>query len=152
MPWPVHSGSAHLISAVPIIVEPQDKDKTAFVCLEGNFKFKMMPDGLTNAGAIFQRLLDVILSEIAFDVALAYLDDSLIYAGTLIGHFERLGTVLTRLQNTGLKLKPNRCKCFLLRTSVTFLGHDISAGKVQVLDRKRLRSVDTDSLPWLLRY
>ena len=56
-------------------VEPGDSDKTAFICREGMFKFKTMPFDLCNAGATFQRLVDMVLAGVSYEICLAYLDD-----------------------------------------------------------------------------
>jgi hypothetical protein len=45
---------------VPLV--PEDADKTAFICRDGMFRFIKLPFGLCNAGATFQRLMDIILS------------------------------------------------------------------------------------------
>lgn len=39
-------------------VAPGDRDKTAFTCPLGNYRFKRMPFGLRNATSTFQRLMD----------------------------------------------------------------------------------------------
>jgi hypothetical protein len=109
-------------------VEPGDSDKTAFICREGMFKFKTMPFGLCNAGATFQRLVDMVLTGVSYEICLAYLDDVVLFSRTVAEHFDRLKIVLRRLQDAGLKLKPS--KCFLLRKSVTFLGHLVSGDGV----------------------
>jgi hypothetical protein len=102
-----------------------DRDKTAFVCRGGQYRFKRMPLGLCNSGATFQRLVDIVLSGLSYDICLAYIDDILVYSRSLPEHLSRLRTVLSRLENAGLKIKPS--KTFLLRRSVGFLGHLISA-------------------------
>jgi hypothetical protein len=111
-----------------IEVEPSNTDKTAFICREGMFKFLTTPFGLCNAGATFQRVVDMVLSGLSFEICLAYIDDVIIFSRTIEDHFVRLRLVLERLQNAGLKLKPS--KCFLLQKSVGFLGHVVSAAGV----------------------
>jgi hypothetical protein len=108
---------------VPLL--PKDADKTAFICREGMYRFKKMPFGLCNAGATFQRLMDITLSGLSFEVCLAYLDDIIVFSSDEASHMERLRLVLTRLLEAGLKLKP--AKCALMRRSVLFLGHIISS-------------------------
>src|SRR5664279_6229279 len=55
-------------------LEPGDSDKTAFICREGMFKFNTMPFGLCNAGATFQRLVDVVFTGLSYEVCLTYID------------------------------------------------------------------------------
>jgi hypothetical protein len=105
-------------------LEPADADKTAFICREGMFKFVTTPFGLCNAGATFQRVIDMVLAGLSFDVCLAYIDDVINFSKTIEDHFTRLRLVLERLRGAGLKLKPS--KCFLLQKSVGFLGHVVS--------------------------
>jgi hypothetical protein len=49
------------------------KDKTVFICNAGLFEFNVMPLGLCNAPATFQRMMDEIIGEA--QVGLDYLDD-----------------------------------------------------------------------------
>ena len=96
--------------------------------------------GLCNAGATFQRLIDVVMAGLTFEVALCYLDDLIIFSRTIEEHLERLRLVLDRLSGAGLKLKPS--KCHLLQKSVEFLGHIVSAGQIAVNPAKILAVVD----------
>jgi len=89
------------------------------------FRFVLTPVGLCNAGAMFQRVIDMVLAGVSFDACLAYIDDVIIFSKTIDDHFTRLRLVLERLRSAGLKLKPS--KCFLLQTSVAFLWHVVSA-------------------------
>ena len=107
-----------------VVMEEKDADKTAFICREGQFRFRTMPFGLCNAGATFQRLMDVIMSGLTFEVCLTYLDDVITFSSTIEDHFVRLRMVLKRLRDAGLKLKPSKCN--LLQVSVEFLGHVVS--------------------------
>ena len=63
-----------------IPLREEDQPKTAFSTHKGLYLFNVMPFGLCNAPATFQRLMDAIFPEqIGKDLA-AYLDDLLMYA------------------------------------------------------------------------
>ncbi|MDZ7612307.1 MAG: RNase H-like domain-containing protein [Flavobacteriaceae bacterium] len=111
-------------------VEPRDADKTAFICREGSYRFVTMPFGLCNAGATFQRLMDLLMSGLNFESCLVYLDDIVVFSSDLDQHLERLQQVLQRLADAGLKLKPNKCK--FMKAAVDFLGHVVSADGISV--------------------
>ena len=121
-------------------MEPRDSEKTAFVCREGQFRFKTMPFGLCNEGATFQRLMDIVMSGLALEVFLVYLDDVIVFSFTLDQHLERLRQVLGRIATTGLKLKPS--KCFLLLRRVAFLGHLVSGDGISTDPEKISAVVD----------
>ena len=63
-------------------VAQQDREKTVFCIPEGLFKFKVLPFGLNNAPATFQRLMDLFLSGLKWKTCLVYLDDVIIFAHT----------------------------------------------------------------------
>ena len=65
-------------------VDPQDMDKTAFVCPRGHYRFRMMPFGLCNAGATFQRLMDIVMSGLNMNVCLVYWDDIICFSTTIV--------------------------------------------------------------------
>jgi len=88
----------------------EDWDKTESICRVGQFKFKTIPFGLCNAGTTFQQLMDMVMSGLAFEVCLVYLDDVIVFSTTIDEHFRRLSAVLTRLRDAGLKLKPSKCR------------------------------------------
>jgi len=97
-----------------------------------------MPFGLCNAGATFQRLMDLVMSGLHFDTCLVYLDDIVVFARTPEEHLQRLAVVFRRLSDAGLKLKPEKCSFF--RTSVHFLGHVVSADGIAT-DPEKIRAV-----------
>ena len=59
-------------------MDPGDREKTAFCTQEGLFEFKVMPFGLCNAPATFQRLMDAVLVGLQWKTCLVYLDDVVI--------------------------------------------------------------------------
>eukprot|EP00731_Ephydatia_muelleri_P006231 Em0003g479a len=105
-------------------MNPADQEKTAFCTPEGLFEFTVMPFGLCNAPATFQRLMDMILAGLQWNRCLVYLDDVIIIGRTFLDHLTNLSMVFERIRQAGLKLQPSKCK--LCRKEVTFLGHIVS--------------------------
>ena len=102
------------------------KLKSAFYGVGGGlWQFKVMPFGLCNAPATFERLMERVLGQLQWQICLCYIDDILVYSTTISEHLERLETVLSRLDQAHLKLKPKKCHFF--QSKVTFLGHVVSA-------------------------
>ncbi len=60
-----------------VLVSEKDRDKTSFVCPFGNYHFRRMLFGLTNAPSVFQRLMDCVLVD-CVDFVKVYIDDILI--------------------------------------------------------------------------
>ena len=103
----------------------EDQEKTAFCTPEGLFEFSVMPFGLCNAPATFQRLMDMVLTGLQWDSCLVYLDNILIVGKTFSKHLHNLRDVFGRLRGAGLKLQPRKCGFCL--PVVGFLGHIVSA-------------------------
>ena len=85
-------------------MDEHGKKKTAFACHKGLFEFNVMPFGLSNAPAVFQELMSVVLQGYS-NFATAYLDDIMIFSATLEEHLEHLSMVFERLRQHQLKLK-----------------------------------------------
>ena len=105
-------------------VDSSSREKTAFTTSEGLYEFKVMPFGLCNAPATFQRLMNRVLCDVNWVECLVYIDDTVVIGRTFEQHLSNLGTVLSRLRQAGLKLQPAKCK--LCQKVVRFLGHVIS--------------------------
>ena len=72
--------NAYSFVALDLLMCEEDLPKTAFITHKGLYVFNVMPFGLCNAPATFQRLMDGIFrDQIGKDLA-AYLDDLLMYA------------------------------------------------------------------------
>ena len=79
-------------------MEPSDREKTAFVCPLGFFEYTRMPQGVTNAPATFQRLMERCVGSMNLQEVLAFLDDLIVLSPTLEEHESRLGQVFDRLR------------------------------------------------------
>ncbi|XP_040262454.1 uncharacterized protein LOC120978250, partial [Bufo bufo] len=100
--------------------------KSAFITPFGLYQFRVMPFGMKNAPATFQRMVDQLLRGLQ-SFACAYLDDIAIHSDTWEAHLEHVGVVLDRIRGAGLTLKPD--KCHLGMAEVQYLGHRVGCGK-----------------------
>ena len=100
------------------------KEKTAFSVPRGKFEFNVTPYGLCNAGASYQRMIDITLSGLQSDRILAYMDDIVIFSKTFEGHLENLEQIFQRLRSSGISLKLS--KCVFASEQVNFLGFSLS--------------------------
>lgn len=87
-----------------IPIHKDDREKTAFVTPDGLFEFNVMPFGLCNAPATFERFMDTILRGLKWEVCMCYLDDVVIFGRTFSEHNKRLDLVLNCLEKAGLVL------------------------------------------------
>ena len=80
-------------------------NKTAFMCEKGLFAFKVLPMGLINSGATYQRTIESIMAPIQYEKCLIYLDDVIVYSKTFEDHIERLDEVFTRMGKAFLNFR-----------------------------------------------
>ncbi|CAI5693181.1 unnamed protein product [Oreochromis niloticus] len=113
---------------------PDARPKTAFITSGGLWQFKVLPFGLCNAPATFERLVDKVLTGIPHGECVVYLDDILVHGASFHAALGALRRVLERVLAAGLKL--NSRKCCLMRREVAFLGHRLGARGVGTMDDK----------------
>ena len=111
----------------------EDVPKTTFVTQQGAFEWRVMPMGLTNAPATFQRMMNDILRPHS-KYAAVYLDDIIIFSASKEEHAEHVRKVLAALEQNDLRLHPG--KCAFGRQEIHFLGHVITPGCVRMEEDK----------------
>jgi hypothetical protein len=109
-------------------VHPDDVHKTDFRTHHGHFEFLVMPFGLSNAPATFQALINEVLGQFLQRFVLVFFDDILIYSASWSDHLIHVKVVLESLKAN--KLFTNQSKCSFGTSTVTYLGHVISAEEV----------------------
>jgi transposase InsO family protein len=131
-----------------IEMDPDSIDKTAFVTNEGHYEWLVLPFGLKNAPATFQRIIQQILGPLLYRGAINYLDDFIIYSETFDEHMRLLDDVLQRLSDHNIKLKMS--KCHFAKKEVTYLGHVVSYNTVKPSPAK-IEAVQRFPVPNTLR-
>ena len=112
-----------------IRVRDSDIHKTAFVSRYGSFEYTVMPFGLCNAPATFQRVMNTILRGGLDEFVLVFLDDILVYSKTKEEHIQHIREILTRLRSE--KFFGRLKKCDFFRTEVEYLGFDVGADGIK---------------------
>ena len=120
-------------------MEEEDIEKTAFRAgSSGLYEFTCMPFGLTSVGASFCTLIEKCIGDQQYITLLFYLDNICIFTETADQMLDRIELVFSRLKEFNLKIKPK--KSHLFQTSVTFLGHILSADGVSPTGKKSQKS------------
>ncbi|UYV76584.1 hypothetical protein LAZ67_14001277, partial [Cordylochernes scorpioides] len=102
-------------------IEEKDKEKTAFTTTHGLYEFNVMPFGLCNAPATFERNMDYVLGNLRWQICLCYLDDVIIYSSDFSTHLKRLEAVLKCFSESNLKLNDRKCRFAFEELEI--LGH-----------------------------
>ena len=117
-----------------VSLSPEARCKTAFATHSGLFQFRVMPFGLCNAPATFERLMDRVLQGLRWSRCLVYLDDIISFGTTFGDSLDNLVLIFERLRSYGLQLKSSKCQLF--RSSVPFLGHVVGRDGLRCDPRK----------------
>ena len=92
-----------------IVMNPADQEKTAFITEEGLYCYQVMPFGLKNAGATYQRLVNRIFKNKIGKTMEVYVDDMLVKSPTMEQHLRDLEETFSDLRRYKMKLNPDKC-------------------------------------------
>ncbi|KAG8500352.1 hypothetical protein CXB51_004142 [Gossypium anomalum] len=113
-----------------IKMHPEDMEKTTFITLWGTFCYKVMPFGLKNAGATYQRAMVTLFHDMMHREIEVYVDDMIAKSRTEEEHVRVLRKLFLRLRKFQLKLNPSKCT-FGVR-SEKLLGFLVSEKGIEV--------------------
>ncbi|KAK0581332.1 hypothetical protein LWI29_012530 [Acer saccharum] len=112
-----------------ILMHPDDQEKIAFVTERGIFCYKVMPFGLKNAGATYQRLVNKMFAKMLRSTIEVYIDDMLVNSLIAQQHLDHLRQSLDVLDEYGMKLNPTKCSFGV--SSGKFLGYLVTQRGVE---------------------
>ena len=103
-----------------------------------------MPFGLMNAGATFQRAMDISFSEENDKFVAIYLDDITMYSKIYEKHLQHLERVFLKRIKFGVSLSPKKSHFCLEEGKL--LGHIISKNDIRI-DPARVEAIGQIALP-----
>jgi len=114
----------------------EDQEATAFRTPKGIFCYKVMPFGLKNAGATYQRAMPTIFKDIAHKEMECYVDDLAVKSKKRLDYLRNLRQIFERLRRCQLKMNPLQCifgvaSSKLLGFVIRYQGIEIDRAKVK---------------------
>jgi len=125
-------------------MHPDSKEKTAFIVDSGLYHWNVMPFGLSNSGATFQRLMDAVFAGLKWKSLLVYIDDVIVFSKSFDSHMKDLEEVFARMSKAQLKFKTN--KCFILQSEVKYLGHIVNKNGIRA-DPDKVKAISHMPVP-----
>ena len=107
-----------------------DQENTFFVTPIGNYYYKVMPFGLKNAGATYQRMMTRIFEPQLGKNIEIYIDDMVVKSRVESEHINDLGNIFDILRKHKLRL--NASKCSFGVGSGKFLGYMVTHHGIKV--------------------
>jgi Reverse transcriptase (RNA-dependent DNA polymerase). len=115
-----------------------DEWKTAFRTRYGSFEWRVIPEGLTNAPAAFQRFMNDTFADLLDKYVIVYLDDVLIYSSNRKEHKQHVREVLRRLREAKLYAKLEKCTFGV--DTVEYLGFILSPAGL-TMDQSKVQTI-----------
>ena len=112
----------------------EDKEKTAFVTNQGLYCYKVMPFGLKNTGATYQRLVNQMFKKQIGKNVEVYADDMLVKSKEEEDHLDDLKETFNTLRQYSMKLNPSKCAFGV--SSGKFLGFIVSQKGIEANPEK----------------
>ncbi|KAK3085547.1 hypothetical protein FSP39_005150 [Pinctada imbricata] len=126
-------GSAKFVSKFDLLkgywqvpLTERAREISAFATPDGLYQYKVMPFGMKNAPATFQRMIHSLLNHL--EGCEAYIDDVIIYSDTWDDHLRIMRTFFDILAKANLTV--NLAKSEFCHATVEYLGHKVGQGFV----------------------
>ena len=90
-------------------MHPPDVEKTTFITPHSLYGYNVMPFGLKNVGATYQRLVTKIFRPLIGKTIEVYIDDMLVKSKERPDHMKHLQETFELLRGHNMKLNPLKC-------------------------------------------
>ena len=117
-----------------IKMAPEDMEKTSFITPLGTYCYKVMPFGLKNVGATYQRAATTLLHDLIHKEVEVYVDDMIVKSKDHEGHMPALRKFFERIRFYNLWLNPKKCTFGVI--SGKLLGFMVSQRGIEVNPNK----------------
>ena len=122
----------------------EDMEKTTFIIQCGTFFYKVMPFGLKNVGATYQRAMVALFHDMIHHEIEVYVHDMIARSKTEEEHLDHVQKLFERLKRYKLRLNPNKCT-FGVRSG-KLLGFVVSNKGIEV-DPAKVKAIQEMSAP-----
>ena len=112
-----------------IQIAEEDQENTAFITSQGLYCYQVMPFGLKNASATYQRLVNQIFEKQIGRNVEVYVDDMLVKSKEEEDHLDDLRKTFNMLKQYNMKLNPSKCAFGV--SSGKFLGFMVSQRRIE---------------------
>ena len=122
----------------PILMNLEDMEKTPFITEWGTYCYRVMPFGLKNARATYQRAATTLFHDMMHRDVEVYVDDMIVKSQGRADHLSALQRFFERIRQFRLRLNPKKCTF-----GVTFgklLGHNVSKRDIEV-DLEKIKAI-----------
>ena len=116
----------------------KDMTKTTFTAEWGIYYYTVMPFGLKNAGATYQRMDIALLHDMVHNEVEVYVDDMLVKSKDRESHIINLRKFFKRIKEYKLRLNPQ--KCIFGVTTRKLLGFVVSDRGIEV-DQSKIKTI-----------
>ena len=128
-----------------IVLVAEDQENTASISPDANYHYIMMPFGLKNAGATYQRMTTRMFRDKIRRIVEVYIDDMLVKSKKKQGHIDDLRDMFEVLLQHKLYLNADKCAFRVgadkfLGYMITHQGIEVNSNQIKVVERLKLPS------------
>ncbi|WJZ84330.1 hypothetical protein VitviT2T_003939 [Vitis vinifera] len=121
-----------------VLMAPEDMEKTSFITKWGTYCYRVMPFGLKNAKATYQRVTTTLFHDMMHRDVEVYVDDMIMESRDRPDHLAALERFFERIRQFRLRLNPK--KCTFGATFEKLLGYMVSERGIEV-DPDKIRVI-----------